>query len=179
MKINRVWSMPNKHTFLIQPIRELIYKYGGDFKNWVDPFAGENSPADITNDLNDTKPTKHHMKADKFIQSLPSTYPGVLFDPPYSNRQMKECYEGAGLKYSFEDSQSLFQYEKKILAPKIQTGGIGICCGWNSTGFGKGLGFEFIEILLVAHGGAHHDTIVTVERKFTNPIILTHTQWQE
>lgn len=24
-----------------------------------------------------------------------------------------------------------------------------------------------IEVLLVAHGGAHNDTIVTVERKFT------------
>lgn len=28
-----------------------------------------------------------------------------------------------------------------------------------------GNGFEIIEILLVAHGGMHNDTIVTVERK--------------
>lgn len=38
---------------------------------------------------------------------------------------------------------------------------------WNSGGFGKNLGFEMIEILLVPHGGHHNDTIVTVERKFT------------
>ena len=37
--------------------------------------------------------------------------------------------------------------------------------GWNSGGIGKSLGFEIIEILLVAHGGAHNDTICTVERK--------------
>jgi hypothetical protein len=40
---NRVWAMPNKWTFQIQPIRELIYKYVGDGKGWIDPFAGENS----------------------------------------------------------------------------------------------------------------------------------------
>lgn len=32
-------------------------------------------------------------------------------------------------------------------------------------GIGKKNGFEIIEILLVAHGGMHNDTIVTVERK--------------
>lgn len=71
-----------------------------------------------------------------------------------------------GLSFSFEGGQSLFQEEKKLIAPKIQVGGIVICFGWNSGGFGKGLGFEMLEILLVPHGGAHHDTIVTVERKF-------------
>lgn len=29
----------------------------------------------------------------------------------------------------------------------------------------KKYGFEIIEILLVAHGGWHNDTIVTVEKK--------------
>lgn len=31
--------MPNKWTFEIPPIKKLIYKYGGDFKGWIDPFA--------------------------------------------------------------------------------------------------------------------------------------------
>ena len=44
-------------------------------------------------------------------------------------------------------------------------GGIVISCGWNTQGMGKQNGFEIIEILLVCHGGAHNDTIVTVERK--------------
>jgi len=29
---------------------------------------------------------------------------------------------------------------------------------------GKNRGFEIVEILLVAHGGHHNDTIVTVEK---------------
>lgn len=51
MIINRVWAMPNKWTFQIQPITELIKRYVGDGKGWIDPFAGMTSPAEITNDL--------------------------------------------------------------------------------------------------------------------------------
>lgn len=167
MKFSRIWAMPNKWTFQIQPIKELIYKYGGDFKNWIDPFAGENSPAEITNDLNPSRPTKYHLTAEHFSEVIKAGYNGILFDPPYSNRQIKECYEEIGIQPTQEDTQSLFQHEKKLFARKIKTGGIAICCGWNSGGFGKGLGFEMIEILLVPHGGSHHDTIVTVERKVT------------
>ena len=170
IKFRREWAMPDQWTFRIQPIREIVFKYVGDGKRWIDPFAGENSPAEITNDLNPERPAKFHMKAEDFLQQLIGDFDGILFDPPYSNRQMKECYEGVGFKFTFEDSQSLFQYEKKLAAPKIRTGGIAICCGWNSGGFGKGLGFEMLEILLVPHGGAHHDTIVTVERKFQHSL---------
>jgi len=49
----------------------------------------------------------------------------------------------------------------RILKPN----GIVISFGWNSSGVGKVRGFEIIEILLVAHGGMHNDTICTVERK--------------
>ena len=172
MKINRVWAMPSMHTFTIQPIRELIYRYGGDFSNWIDPFAGDNSPAEITNDLNPEKKAEFHMAADEFVNSLKNIpFNGVLFDPPYSPRQIKEMYEAMDEKNSFENTQASFwSKHKQLIAPKIKTGGIAICCGWNSGGFGKNLGFELMEILLVAHGGAHHDTIVTVERKFTNEL---------
>jgi hypothetical protein len=169
-KFSRIWAMPSAWTFTIMPIRNLIAKYVGDGSGWFDPFAGENSTAEITNDLNPDRPTKFHMKAEDFINQLEGKFRGVLFDPPYSNLQMKECYEGVGLKYTFEDGESLFQHEKKLVAQKIEVGGLAICCGWNSGGMGKGLGFEMIEILLVPHGGAHHDTIVTVERKFQHSL---------
>ncbi len=57
------------------------------------------------------------------------------------------------------------QNSKELLAPKIKPNGLAITFGWNSQGFGKNLGFELKEILLVAHGRSHNDTIVTVERK--------------
>jgi len=172
MKFNRIWAMPNKWTFKIQPIRELMAKYVGDGKGWIDPFAGENSPAELTNDLNPDRPTKFHLHAKDFIAQLGGGYNGILFDPPYSLRQTKECYEGIGYTMTQEDTQVFPNNIKDLAAKKIVTGGIAICFGWNSGGFGKNLGFEMIEVLLVPHGGHHYDTIVTVERKFQHHLDL-------
>ena len=49
MKITRSWAMPNKNTFEIKPIKEMIDKYR--FGVSVDPFANKNRIATITNDL--------------------------------------------------------------------------------------------------------------------------------
>jgi len=166
IKFSRYWSMPSQWTFTIPPIRKLLDRHVGDGVGWVDPFAGENSPAEITNDLNPDRKATFCMKAENFIQTLEGQYKGVLFDPPYSNRQIKECYEGVGIKFSKKDAERMFSMEKRMLAEKVQVGGLAICFGWNSGGMGKRLGFEMIEVMLVHHGGVHHDTIVTVERKF-------------
>ena len=162
--------MPNRHTFLIPPIKELVYKYGGDFKGWIDPFAGENSPADITNDLNPMKPTKYHLKADDFLSQLTGEFNGALFDPPYSLRQLKECYGDIGVKLMQDETNYFPTKERRLCGKLIKMGGVSISCGWNSQGMGKEAGFEIIEILLVAHGRSHNDTIITVERKFTSEI---------
>lgn len=170
--------MPNKHTFLIPPIKELVTRYVGDGKGWIDPFAGYNSPAEITNDLNPAMPTNCHYHAKEFIGFLssidddpshryeaPPEIIGCLFDPPYSLRQVKECYDKIGVKLFQEDSQRFPQNVKELIAPIIKMDGIVISFGWNSQGFGKNLGFEIIEVLLVPHGRSHNDTIVTVEKK--------------
>lgn len=60
---------------------------------------------------------------------------------------------------------SYWAMQKKEIARITKKGGVVITCAWNSGGIGAGLGFEQQEILLVAHGGWHNDTIVTVERK--------------
>jgi hypothetical protein len=169
--INREWAMPNKWTFQITPIKQLIHKYVGDGIGWIDPFAGENSPAEITNDLNPTRPTHYHLHAFDFIQQLEIEYEGCLFDPPYSLTQVKECYNDIGIELMSEKDATLFPgYVKDAIVHKIKTGGIVISFGWSTGGFGKGRGFEMIEILLVPHGGHHNDTIVTVERKFTTSL---------
>ena len=65
-----------------------------------------------------------------------------------------------------EDTQSSFYGERKReVARIVKPGGIVVCCGWNSGGIGESNGFDLLEVLLCAHGGAHNDTIVTVERK--------------
>lgn len=164
--IKRVWAMPSKHTFQIRPIKNLIQRYVGDGIGWIDPFAGENSPAEITNDLNPSKPATFHLHAKEFAEQLTGKYKGVLFDPPYSLTQVKECYEGIGLQLFKDDAQRFPQNVKEVIAPKIEVGGYAITFGWNSQGFGMNLGFKLIEILIVPHGRGHNDTILTVEIKF-------------
>tara|TARA_R100000234_G_scaffold32811_1_gene19288 strand:+ start:1603 stop:2121 length:519 start_codon:yes stop_codon:yes gene_type:complete len=166
MIVKRTWAMPNKWTFKIKPISELIYKYGQDFQNWIDPFAGQTSPAEITNDLNPNTMAKYNMKALDFSKMLKGKYNGVLFDPPYSGRQVKECYNELGIDVLRDDTNSFFYCSvKNELSKKIKVGGYAISFGWNSNGFGKKNGFQIVEILLVAHGSAHNDTICTVEKK--------------
>ena len=166
MIINRIWAMPNKWTFKIKPIAELLEKYVGSGDNWIDPFAGMNSPAEITNDLNPKAKAKFNMRAIDFVKQLNGEYEGILFDPPYSGRQVKECYNDLHIDVQRDDTNAFFYWSvKRAVADKIKVGGLAISFGWNSNGFGKKLGFEIIEILLVAHGSNHNDTIITIERK--------------
>ena len=80
---------------------------------------------------------------------------------------MSEAYKNAGRKVGMQETQNARLYKecKDRMARLLKPGGIAICCGWNSMGFGLTRGFEMLEVLLVTHGAAHNDTIVTVERK--------------
>lgn len=167
--INRVKAPPNAWTFTIKPIKELLDRYVKAPEVWVDPFAGKNSPAEWTNDHNPEMPTKFHMDAEDFCKEMSEKLGlvyGVLFDPPYSYRQITEHYKTMGLKASQLDTSSNF-YNRVMnaICDKVAPGGYAISFGWNSNGFGPHRGFEPVEILLVAHGQHHNDTIVTVERK--------------
>ena len=167
MIITRQWAMPSHHTFTIKPIRELLKKYmQGD---WIDPFAGENSPAIWTNDLNPNKPTKYHLEAVEFVKYMYNTkflFDGALFDPPYSLRQIIECYEGIGKTTDKKWATTKFYTDvKNELGKVIKKDGLCISFGWNTIGLGKVRGFEIIEVLVVSHGRLHNDTLVTVEHK--------------
>lgn len=160
--------MPNKWTFTIKPIKELINWHCLSGRGWVDPFAGMCSPACVKNDLNPESNAEHHQDALLFLQSLESyKYMGVLYDPPYSITQATQCYKSYG-KDKLEITPNNMKYWaecKNQIARIVKDEGIVICCGWNSNGLGKGRGFEMLEVLLVVHGGSKNDTIVTVERK--------------
>ena len=166
MIINRIWAMPNKWTFTIKPIKELIGRYIGDGQNWADPFAGMNSKADITNDHREECNATFHLDAVDFSEQVKDNLSGVLFDPPYSIHEVKRHYDSLNRKYDFKNDPTCgFVKVRNSLAKKIKVGGYVIYFGWNSNAFGKKRGFEIVEILLVAHGGNRNDTIVTVEKK--------------
>lgn len=157
--------MPNSNTFEIRSIKELIDKY--TYGLVIDPFANKNKLANITNDLDEQYDTDYHMDALDFLKKFDdNSVDCVLYDPPYSVRQVSEVYRKLGHSVNMETTQaSYWSKQKKEIGRIVNKNGIVISCGWNSGGIGKKYGFEILEILLVPHGGAHNDTIVTVERK--------------
>lgn len=164
--IQRQWAMPNKNTFDIKPVKELIQSELTD-GTWIDPFANQNKLATITNDLNSAYDTNYHMDALDFLKTFQNeSVDGVLYDPPYSPRQVTECYQGVGMNVTSETTRASFWgNQKKEISRIVKPGGKVITFGWNSGGIGRKYGFEITRILLVPHGGWHNDTICTVEVK--------------
>ncbi len=152
MKIERIWAMPNKRTFQIKPIKELLSEEIPKGKPILDPF-----------------PFEYKEDATYMLNKLPDNVASyAVFDPPYSPRQLKECYKGKG---EFDTKSSTWGNWKNLLSKKIKVGGKVISFGWSSQGMGKSRGFKIERILLVPHGGMHNDTIVTVERKVQDTLI--------
>lgn len=167
MKIERKWSMPNKNTFDIKPIKELLANEVDNSKLWIDPFANKNKIATITNDLNPEYDTTHHMDALEFLKMFDdNSVDGVLYDPPYSPRQVSECYKHIGYNVTQKTTRASFWgNHKKEISRIVKPCGKVITFGWNSGGIGMKYGFKIQHILLVPHGGWHNDTICTVEIK--------------
>lgn len=169
--------MPNKNTFTIKPITEIITTVFDQVRNKkgdhivaCDPFVNKSPFADkclYTNDLDCSIPATSHQDAIVFLKGIMDCHCDILlFDPPYSPRQVSECYKRLGQSVNMATTQSSYWGNlKKEIARIVKHDGFVVSCGWNSGGIGKTLGFEIQKILLVAHGGWHNDTIVTVERK--------------
>jgi len=172
---SREWAMPSHDTFSIFPIGAFVQRYLKGSKRSVDPFARNNRHATFTNDINPNTAAEHHMDAVAFLEHLSSqghdgTIDLAILDPPYSPRQITECYKEIGVKVSMTDTQSAVLYQKvrHALFPLLTPTATVLSFGWNSVGMGSGMGFEPLEYLLVAHGGAHNDTICVAERRVPN-----------
>jgi hypothetical protein len=170
MIINRVWDMPNSETFSIPLIAGFVKKYLYHSKVSVDAFARNKRWATYTNDLNPDTAAEYHLEAGDFLKVLAEK--GVkadlfIFDPPYSPRQLKECYDGIGRKMQQEDGMTakLRSIWRDLAIPILSPDAVVLSFGWNSVGFGKVLGFEIEEILLTCHGSDHNDTICVAERR--------------
>lgn len=168
MVIEKTWAMPNAYTFDIKPINEwLLQRIPNGAKCIVDPFAGNSVFGTITNDLNPDADTDYHMDALDFLKMLPDKSADVvLYDPPYSLRQVSECYKRYGREVTMQTTQASYRARHlDEIARILKNGGCVFCFGWNSNGVGKCRGFEMTDILMVAHGGSHNDTICTKEVK--------------
>ncbi len=172
MKIERVWAMPNKSTFSIQPINDLLHDELDEISLCgviIDPFSNgyRFSDSTITNDLNPDIAADTHMDALDFLKTFADkSVDAVLYDPPYSLRQVVECYKGYGKEVTQETTQSSWRRKHlDEIARILKIGGKALCFGWNSNGVGEKRSFSMQRILIVPHGGSKNDTICTVETK--------------
>ena len=167
IKFNREFAVPTAETFSLPPVAKLLDRWLLGCAVVVDPFARNSKYGTVRNDLNPNTTAEYHLLAEEFVEQVQVLADAVLFDPPYSPRQIRECYQQIGRQTTTEDTQNsrLYKRVKDGLDRMLKPGGIAICCGWNSLGFGLGRKYEMLEILLVTHGGGHNDTIVTVEQK--------------
>lgn len=166
MIITRATAGASHKTFQIKPIRALLERYVTDPTDWVDPFAGNSTLAGFRNDHNPETSAQWHLDSEEFCNKVAGPFDGVLFDPPYSYRQISEHYRVIGRRATALDTSSNF-YNRVMnaIADKVQIGGHAISFGWNTNGFGRNRGYEIVEILIVAHANGHHnDTLVTVEK---------------
>ena len=160
--------MPNKLTFTIKPIRELVEFYCDTHETIVDPFANESKLGTITNDLNPEFNTTCNLDALAFLKLQESeSCDLVLFDPPYSITQAAQCYKSYGKEKLEKGVHNMGYWAecKSEVARILKRNGRVIVCGWSTNGVGKGRGFKMEEILIVPHGGSKNDTLVTVEIK--------------
>lgn len=171
---NREFSMANAETYQLAPVSRLLDRWLDGCDVVVDPFARNSKRGTITNDLNPDTTAEFHELAEEFVERTRVVADAVLFDPPYSPRQIAEVYQQIGRHCSTEETQNarLYKRVKDGLDRMLRPDGIAICCGWNSMGFGLKRGYELLEVLLVPHGAAHNDTIITVERKIVLPTLF-------
>lgn len=162
--------MPNSDTFSIPPIGDFVKRYLEKSRSSVDPFARNKQWATFTNDLNPETSAGYHMDAEDFMKMLADCGMSCdlgIFDPPYSPRQISECYKAAGRTVGMKETQNsvLYSRTKAALMPLLEPRAIVLSFGWNSAGMGIKHGFEIEEIMIVCHGAAHNDTICLAERR--------------
>ncbi len=169
MIISREFSKPNRCTFQVRAIKGLLQRYCLPDLVIVDPFARNNRFGTVTNDIDPNTAAQSHLDAVEFLHQLveKSVKADVLLiDPPYSPRQMQECYARPGLGRLKFSNALLIGQVRKIAPDLVKVGGHVITFGWNSNGMGEP--FRKKELLIVAHGSSHNDTICVVEHLVEN-----------
>nr|WP_312985432.1 hypothetical protein [Clostridioides sp.] len=111
----------------------------------IDPFANRNRIATITNDLDPSFNTDYNLDALDFLKLFDDeSVDMVLYDPPYSPRQVSESYRKLDMSVNMQTTQSSYwSNQKKEIARILKKEGVVISCSWNSGGIGKKLWNEF------------------------------------
>lgn len=165
MKFTRTWAMASGDTFTIKPIKEFVVRHLTGVS--VDPFARNNELGfTYSNDLNPNTKSEYHMDCVDFLAMLVSQkikVDTIIFDPPYSPRQISELYKEIGVPCTMKSTQdSVMRKQCRNLFNELaHPGTVALSFGWNSTGMGRM--WTMKEIMLCCHGGAKNDTICVAQ----------------
>ena len=168
LQMSYAWSFPSHQTFKMKPVRDFIELHmEGDVI--LDPFANRRVfDGVITNDINPNSEVDYHMDALDFLKMFDDgSVDFLFFDPPYSLRQLKECYDGIGRALTHRESKRFFSDLKDEIQRVMKPKGKVMSFGWSSVGMSAARGFTKEALLLVCHGGIHQDTIVLLETFYT------------
>jgi len=148
----------HRYTFSVRPIREWVEK-NCEGKT-LNLFAGKTklNIDEVRNDLDNEALCDYHVDALEFVRTWGGdSFQTILLDPPYAYRKSMEMYKG--------NVCSPFRQLKDEIVKILSVGGKIITFGYHSNTMGASRGFVVEKICLLSHGGAIHDTVVSVERK--------------
>ena len=139
-----------------------------------DPFAREGFVGKlencISNDLSPEFNTDFNLEFKDFsllMKTFNKSFDLVVFDPPYSLRQLKEHYDGIGKDLKLWQTHNMWGVGKTALAECMPVGSITISLGWTTAGFGKKRGFQkkAIHVFEQAAREDRYSLFVVVEEK--------------
>jgi len=190
MKLTRHHTFTNSTPFSNPHVQRLFKKYiqkvcdfdlamGDNLEQCVriiDPFAREyRQPGclTVTNDLNPAFNTDFSMEANDFCELVvDGLFKGpdfdlIYFDPPYNLSRLKRNYDGIGKDLELWQTQNMWGRARGALSRCIRIGGYAFSFGFNTAGFGRRLGFDIEEVMILHSSGRpdRYDILVTVERK--------------
>lgn len=149
-----------RNTFRAKTVRNWVEGYCRN-KYILNLYAGKvklSGCREVRNDFNPEVEADYHLDAILFVDFwCGRKFDGIILDPPYSDRKSMEMYHG------FKASK--FNQVKSQLSNILKKKGFVITFGYHSVSMGQRRGFQQVEILLMSHGGAIHDTIAVVEQK--------------
>lgn len=183
---------PHIRKIIDRVINQINYKYLQGIMHghplFVDPFANDSFTnflqGCITNDLNKKFNTNYNLEFKDFayeMKELNHEFDLVLFDPPYSLRQLKDQYDGIGKDLKLWQTHNMWGEGKDVLAHQVKLGGYVISLGWSTAGFGKKRGFVKKEVHVFEQVAREdrYSLFLVVEQKLQSKLKLQFGEIEE
>lgn len=170
LTLRRVLSNPEVPLFERKQMASLLKTY---FREglFIDPFCGSPVAANnlTTNDIDPTIKADSHKEALDFLREIPtSSVDGVIYNPPYSPKRIKEFLRKGGYKESSmkQYTKDFHKKRKDEVSRILRKGGIVLSVSGSSLGMTKERGFSLKEVLYLYYAEeSYFETVITIDQK--------------